>query len=64
MTPEQLARERIDAQLRACGRAMSIKPEDLELAPFHQHDGLGKARQLFGDNLNRLLEELGNTLAA
>ena len=29
-----------------------------------QCSGLGKAHQLFGDGLNRLLEELNETLAA
>jgi hypothetical protein len=29
-------------------------PEDLELSPFNQHGGLGKAHQLFGEQLPRL----------
>ncbi len=61
-TPEQLSwlhliREHI-------ATAISIEPEDLELSPFSQHGGLGKAHQLFGDGLNSLLEELNETLAA
>jgi type I restriction enzyme R subunit len=44
--------------------AISIEPEDLELSPFNQRGGLGKAHQLFGSELNRLLEELNETLAA
>ena len=44
--------------------AISIEPEDLELSPFNQRGGLGKAHQLFGDRLNELLDELNETLAA
>lgn len=44
--------------------AISIKPEDLELSPFNQRGGLGKAHQLFGDGLDQLLEELNEKLAA
>jgi type I restriction enzyme R subunit len=44
--------------------SLSIEPEDLELAPFNQRGGLGKAHQLFGDTLPALLEELNTTLAA
>jgi len=44
--------------------AISIEPEDLELSPFNQRGGLGKAHQLFGDQLATLLEELDEVLAA
>ena len=44
--------------------AISIEPEDLELSPFHQHGGLGKAHQLFGGQLTGLLDELNEVLAA
>ena len=44
--------------------AISIEPEDLDLAPFNQRGGLGKAHQLFGEALPKLLEELNTTLAA
>jgi type I restriction enzyme R subunit len=43
---------------------ISIEPEDLELAPFNQRGGLGKAHQLFGDELPNLLDELNEALAA
>ena len=48
-TPEQLAwlnliRDHIATSL-------SIEPEDLELSPFNQRGGLGKAHQLFGEQL-------------
>lgn len=44
--------------------AISIEPEDLELSPFNQRGGLGKAHQLFGAQLPELLDELNETLAA
>jgi len=61
-TPEQLAwlnliRDHIATSL-------SIEPEDLELSPFNQRGGLGKAHQLFGNDLNRILDELNLTLVA
>ncbi len=61
-TPEQLAwlnliRDHIATSL-------SIEPEDFDYAPFSQQGGLGKAHQLFGEQLPKLLEELNITLAA
>jgi type I restriction enzyme R subunit len=61
-TPEQLAwlnliRDHIATTL-------SIEPEDLELSPFNQRGGLGKAHQLFGEQLPALLAELNEVLAA
>ena len=61
-TPEQLAwlnliRDHIATSL-------SIEPEDLELSPFNQRGGLGKAHQLFGEQLPKLLDELNTALAA
>ena len=61
-TPDQLAwlnliRDHIATSL-------SIEPEDLELAPFNQRGGLGKAHQLFGEHLPKLLDELNQVLAA
>ena len=44
--------------------AISIEPEDLELSPFNQRGGLGKAHQLFGEQLLKLLDELNEALAA
>lgn len=44
--------------------SLSIEPEDLELSPFNQRGGLGKAHQLFGAQLPGLLEELNVVLAA
>ena len=44
--------------------AISIEPDDLELSPFNQRGGLGKAHQLFGEQLPKLLDELNAVLAA
>jgi type I restriction enzyme R subunit len=44
--------------------AISIEPEDLDLTPFNQRGGLGKAHQLFGDQLPKLLDELNLKLVA
>ena len=61
-TPDQarfleLIKDRIAANL-------GIEPAELMAAPFSTHGGLGKARQLFGDELDALLDELTLTLAA
>ncbi len=61
-TPEQLAwlnliRDHIATSL-------SIEPDDLDLSPFNQRGGLGKAHQLFGEQLPKLLDELNEVLAA
>ena len=61
-TPEQLAwlnliRDHIATSL-------SIEPSDLDLSPFNQRGGLGKAHQLFGEQLPTLLDELNEVLAA
>ena len=44
--------------------AISIEPEDFNYAPFSQRGGLGKAHQLFGSELPKLLDELNEVLAA
>ena len=46
------------------GAAISIEPEDLDLTPFNQRGGLGKAHQLFGEQLPKLLDELNEVMAA
>ena len=61
-TPDQLSWLRLIRDHIAT--SLSIEPDDLELSPFNQRGGLGKAHQLFGDALNTLLEELNETLAA
>ncbi len=61
-TPEQLKwlemiRDHIAANL-------GIEPDDFEYAPFVQEGGLGKVYQLFGEELNALIEQLNESLAA
>lgn len=43
---------------------VTVEPDDFEFAPFSQRGGLGKAHQLFGDQLPKLLTELNEVLAA
>jgi len=44
--------------------SLSIETDDFEYAPFSQRGGLGKAAQLFGEQLPKLLDELNEALAA
>jgi type I restriction enzyme, R subunit len=44
--------------------SLSIEPDDFDYSPFTQRGGLGKAHQLFGAELNQLLGELNEVLAA
>ena len=44
--------------------SLAVAPADLQDPPFSTHGGLGRARQLFGNDLNPLLEELTLALAA
>ena len=44
--------------------SLAVTPADLQNPPFSTHGGLGRARQLFGNDLNSLLEELTLALAA
>jgi type I restriction enzyme R subunit len=44
--------------------SLSIEPDDLDLSPFNQRGGLGRAHQLFGEQLPKLLDELNTVLAA
>jgi type I restriction enzyme R subunit len=43
---------------------LSIEVDHFDLAPFAQQGGLGRAYQVFGDNLNKTLDELNTVLAA
>jgi type I restriction enzyme, R subunit len=61
-TPEQLAWLKLIRDHVAT--SLSIEPDDLDLSPFHQQGGLGKAHQLFGDQLPLLLDELNTVLSA
>ena len=44
--------------------SLGIETDDFEYAPFSQMGGIGKAFQLFGDELNGILGELNERLAA
>jgi type I restriction enzyme, R subunit len=44
--------------------SLAVERDDFEYAPFAQEGGLGKVHQLFGSELDRMLEELNGTLAA
>lgn len=43
---------------------LGIETDDFDYAPFAQEGGLGKVYQLFGDELNVIIEELNEALAA
>ena len=43
---------------------LMVEPDDFEYAPFAQEGGLGKVNQIFGSELNRIIEELNGALAA
>ena len=61
-TDEQTAYLRLIKEQIAA--SLAVTPADLQNPPFSTHGGLGKARQLFGNDLNPLLEELTLVLAA
>jgi type I restriction enzyme R subunit len=42
--------------------SLSIESQDFDYAPFAQQGGLGKAHQLFGEQLLPLLDELNEVL--
>lgn len=44
--------------------SITIERDDLDLSPFSQRGGLGKAHELFGEQLPKLLDELNAALAA
>ena len=44
--------------------SLGIKLDDFGLAPFAQLGGLGKAAALFGDELDKLLDDLTTELVA
>ncbi|MCX6907104.1 MAG: restriction endonuclease subunit R, partial [Verrucomicrobia bacterium] len=61
-TPEQRAWLHLICEHIAT--SLSIEPDDFDAVPFNQHGGLGKAYQLFGEQLPKLLDELNEVLAA
>jgi type I restriction enzyme R subunit len=44
--------------------SVTIEPDDFDYSPFHDRGGLGRAYQLFGDELATLLQDLNERLAA
>lgn len=61
-TPDQLAWLKLIRDHIAT--SLSIELDDLDYTPFNQIGGFGKAHQLFGEQLPKLLEELNEELAA
>ena len=61
-TPEQ--RRWLEAIRDHIAGSVSIEMGDFEYAPFNQQGGLGKAYELFGDELGVLIEELNVELVA
>lgn len=43
---------------------LGIDTDDFDYVPFSQQGGLGKVYQLFGEELNVIIEELNEALAA
>jgi len=61
-TPPQLAwLERIRDHVAA---SLAISADDFDYTPFVEHGGIGKAYELFGDELTPLLDELNEALVA
>lgn len=44
--------------------SLKINTDDFEDVPFNQHGGLFEAYELFGDNLNKIINELNDVLTA
>ena len=44
--------------------SVTLEPDDFDYAPFAQRGGLGKAHEIFGDGLNRILDEINAALVA
>ncbi|MFO0903194.1 MAG: type I restriction-modification enzyme R subunit C-terminal domain-containing protein [Pirellulales bacterium] len=44
--------------------SLAVERDDLDEVPFSQYGGLGRAHELFGDQLTAILEELNGRLAA
>lgn len=61
-TDEQ--RQWLEAMRDHIAASLTIGVDDFEYVPFVQRGGLGKAQQVFGDQLRPLLNELNEALAA
>jgi len=57
-------RKWLDAIKDHIASSLNIEQDDLEDVPFHDFGGLGRAYELFGDNLSAILDELNMRLAA
>jgi type I restriction enzyme, R subunit len=67
MAQEKFTSEQVrwlDGMAYQIATSLSIAPEDFEYGWFGQHGSLSHARQLFGDKLMPLIEELNERLAA
>ncbi len=60
--PEQ--REWLERMAEHIATSLAIEPEDFQDGWFGQHGSLGRAHQLFGDQLTPLMAELNERLAA
>jgi type I restriction enzyme R subunit len=60
-TPEQ--RQWLEMIRDHIATSLAIEPDDFDSVPFNQRGGLGKAHQLFGTDLPKLLDELNEALA-
>ena len=61
-TPEQ--RQWLDRIKDHIASSLLIETDDFEYAPFSQMGGIGKAFQIFGNDLDDILDELNERLAA
>jgi len=61
-TDEQ--RRWLDAIKDHIAKSLRIEEDDFEYAPFNQFGGLGRVHDLFGDQLDTMLQELNLALAA
>jgi type I restriction enzyme R subunit len=61
-TPEQL--EWLTMIKNHIATSLSIEMNDFELAPFYEKGGIIKFSQIFGEEVNRILEEMNKVLAA
>ena len=44
--------------------SLGIEMDDFDYAPFTQHGGVGKVHRVFGKELNEIMDELNEVLAA
>jgi len=55
---------KMDARRAPIAANLGVERDDFEYAPFAQEGGYGRVHQLFGNELNKLIEELNGALAA